>query len=181
MNKNIYILKDKKIAFEMDEKRKVIYFYYAYKSELQQDTKSILKTINSELAQVTTEYFNVDIQEYGVSIDDSPVREFSDDDKNDIYKDRFLKYLVIFFILVSLYMIGFEDIIQERTKPFAYIGLFVATLVLLLLTGREQFKRDETETRIKYNITTTSLPTKDEQIEILETQIDKLLKEKKDS
>lgn len=181
MNKNIYILKDKKIAFEMDKKRKVIYFYYAYKSELQQDTKSILKTINSELAQVTTEYFNVDIQEYGVSIDDSPVREFSDDDKNDIYKDRFLKYLVIFFILVSLYMIGFEDIIQERTKPFAYIGLFVATLVLLLLTGREQFKRDETETRIKYNITTTSLPTKDEQIEILETQIDKLLKEKKDS
>ena len=177
MNKNIFMLKDKKIAFEMDEKRKVLYFYHTLTSEVEQDTKSILKTINSELVQAMNEYFNVDIQEYGVSIDGTPAREFSEDDKNKIYKDKFGKFLMIFFILVSLYMIVYPyGFIKQSTMLLGYISMFGSAFALSLIIVREQIKRDQLETRIKYNITTIPLPTKEEQIEILETQIDKLLK-----
>lgn len=178
MDNNILILKEKSIALELDEKKKLVYFYHYSSKEVEHSSKSILLTIDSESMKEINEYFDVDIQEYDVIVDDAPRRELSKEDKKKIYTENFWKYIMLVLVVISLYMINTDDIQPEGLNYLGFLPLFGVSLVLILILGKEAILKDKITTKLKYNITTKPLPTKEEQLEILEDKIDTLLKEK---
>ena len=173
--KNILILKEDNIAFEVDENKKLVYFYHFIAKEIQEDSKSILLTIDSKLKKEIDEHFNVDIQEYSVVIDDAPRKEISKKDKEKIYSERPKKYLMMFFILVIVSMIGSDEMQPYNSNFFAFMALFGVSLVLILIIGKEMYRKDQIVSKLKHNITTKPLPTQEEQIEILESKVATLL------
>lgn len=178
MDKNIYIVKDENLAFELNENKKLIYFYHLDTSNKIDEKKYILKTINSKLAQDICEYFEIDVREYGITIDDSPKREFTKEEKDKIYEERGLKYFfgAIFIILIVLLAL---DKGPRGPVSLAYVSIFLLGFLFIFIAGKEQYEKEKVDRRIKYNITTVPLPTQNEQIEILEAKIDSLLEEKK--
>ena len=184
--KNILILKEKAIVIALDEKKKLVYFYHYFDKEIEYESKSILITIDSPTIQEINKHFNVDAQEYGVVVDDTPRREISKEDKKKITnEDIFTKYLMIFFFFVTLVMLNADTFHIENVgngqDALGYIVLFVISLMLILIAGKELELKDKLTIKLKYNITTKPLPTKEEQIEILESKIDILLQQKKET
>jgi len=182
---NILIMDDKKLAFEIDENKSLIYTYYVYKSEIEDKFKSILKTINSELAQEINQYFKIDIQDYNVEIDDSKPRNINKQEEEKIYVERFIKYLMVIFILFIVFVINFPDQsvpknTSEATNTFAYIALFAVSFLLVMITGKEQFEKEKIIQYLKYNISTRPLPTQTEVIASLEDKIDQFLQKNND-
>ncbi len=68
---NIFILNEKSIAIELDARKKLVYFYHFISQEIVRSSKSILLTIDSETLNEINKHFSVDIQEYGVAVDDA--------------------------------------------------------------------------------------------------------------
>jgi len=183
MDKNKFILKDEELAFELSEDKKLIYFYHLNSPEDRHDIKDILKSVNTKLAKDIEEYFEIDIKEYGITIDDSPKREFSKKEKDKVYSERGLMYLTIAALVVFTAFVSIEDNSSGGStfngfNLLSYITIFLIGFVLMLFTGREQFEKQKVERCIKYNITTTQPPSKDERIDALEAQVEKLLKDK---
>jgi hypothetical protein len=183
MDKNKYILKDEELVFELSEDKKLIYFYHLNSPEDRHDIKDILKSVNTKLAKDIEEYFEIDIKEYGITIDDSPKREFSKEEKDKVYSERGLMYLTIAALVVFTAFVSIEDNSSGGStfngfNLLSYITIFLIGFVLMLFTGREQFEKQKVERCIKYNITTTPPPSKDERIDALEAQVKKLLKDK---
>jgi len=180
MNNSILILKEKSIAIELDSKKKLIYFYHSTDKEIELSSKSILLTTDSETTNEINKHFSVDIKEYGVAVDDGAPRTISKEDEKEIYKERFVKYLMVAFIFILLFMINAEDVPTKGANSLGYIALFGVFLLYILILGKEMTIKDKFTTMYKHNIKTKPLPTKEEQFEILEAKIDKLLDEKKD-
>jgi len=183
MDKNKFIVKDEELVFELSEDKKLIYFYHLIRQNERHGKKSTLKSINSKLAQDIEEYFEIDIKEYGITIDDGPKREFSKEEKDKVYSERGLMYLTIAALVVFTAFVSIEDNSSGGStfngfNLLSYITIFLIGFVLMLFTGREQFEKQKVERCIKYNITTTQPPSKDERIDALEAQVEKLLKDK---
>ena len=178
MIENIFILKEKSIAIELDEKKKLVYFYHFISKEIEHSSKSILLTIDSETMNEINKHFSVDIQEYGVAVDDATPRGINKEEEKEIYSERFMKYLMLAFAIILLFMINAEDVPTRGADIFGYMALFGVSLVLILVLGKEQSIKEEFDIKLKHNISTKPLPTKEQQLEILEAKIDILLKEK---
>jgi len=182
---NILVMNDKKLAFEIDENKSLIYIYYVYYSKIENKSKAILKTLNSELAQEISEYFKIDIQKYNVEIDNSKPRNITKQEKEKIYKNKFIKYLMILLALFTFFVMTFPDqsvvgYINKATSSLAYIALFAIAFLLIMIVGEEQFEETRVTQHIKYNIVTISLPTQKEVIASLEAKIDQLVEKNND-
>ncbi len=185
MRDDILIINDKKIAFKMDAKKELIYVYNFIGTTIDEDTKSILESINSDLAKEINNYFNIELENIGVVLDDSQPREITKEDEKDIYTDSFTKYTMIFFLVVIALMIS-DDYSQVNTQEpnlmfLGWIALVPILFMLILVTGKEELKKAQLNVKLKYNIKTRPLPTKEQQLEILEAKIYILLKEKEDA
>lgn len=185
MRDDILIINDKEIAFKMDAKRESIYVYSFIGTTIDEDTKSILESINSDLAKEINNYFNIELENIGVVIDDSKPREITKEDEKDIYTDSFTKYSMIFFLVVIALMIS-NDCSQVNTQEpnlmfLGWIVLIPILFMLILVIGKEELKKAQLNIKLKYNIRTKPIPTKEQQLEILEAKIDILLKEKENT
>ena len=159
--------------------------YYVYDSKIEDKSKAILKTLNSELAQEIREYFKIDIQEYNVEIDNSKARSITKQEKEKIYKNKFIKYLMILLALFTFFVMIFPDHsvagnINKATNSLAYISLFAMAFLLIIIVGEEQFEETKITQHIKYNIVTIPLPTQKEMIASLEAKIDQLVQKNND-
>lgn len=76
MINTVLIIYDKKLAFQIYRKEKVIYIYDAHKSL---DTKVLLKIVDSKLAEDIESNFEIDIKDYGVIKDDSMTYVFNEE------------------------------------------------------------------------------------------------------
>lgn len=185
LDENMYILKDKGIAFEIDNQRELIYFYSYFRTvqDINKESKTILKSINSLLAQELESYFKIEMRHYGVQTDENETREITQEETEEIGEKRFAKYLFMFmgFITASLLLYGYIEPSQEATRALGWLSLFSVLFVLVLVSVKERVKKDAIYAKLKNNIVTKPLPDKDEQLDILEAKIDKLLKEKNDA
>jgi len=182
MDNNIFILEEKAIAVEVSEQKKLIYLYHLLSKVIDDDTKSILLTIDSESMREINKHFDIDVQEYGVVVEDEVQKEFSKEQKEEIYKDNFIKYLMIIFFFITIYMLNTNDMQTQQMRgenSLGYISLFGTFLVLFFVFTKEALAKDRFTTELKNSITTKALPSKREQIEILESKIDILVKEKR--
>jgi hypothetical protein len=179
MKKNILILNDKQLAFEVNKIDKSVYVYYTFKSRLKETSKAILKTINSELANEINNYFSIDLKEYGVGIDDSKNTVVTKEQKKHIYRNTIGKYLLAFMAAFMIYIIETPDSLapiytQDANLFIGSLGLLGVLAVYLLVVGKEQSELNELETYAKYNMTTFSAPSKDQYIASLETKIEQM-------
>ena len=179
MKKNILILNNKQLAFEVNKIDRSIYSYYTYKDRLKETSKSVLKTINSELANEINNHFSIDIKEYGVDIDDSKNTVVTKEQKKHIYRNTIGKYLLAFMAAFMIYIIETPGSItpaytQDANLFIGSLGLLGVIAVYLLLVGKEQSELNELEIYAKYNMTTFPAPSKDQYIATLETKIEQM-------
>ena len=185
MDDNIFILEDKEMAFERDDKKELLYLYHLSASkDITKDSKTILQSVNAELAQEIESYFNIELESYGVTIEDSLTREISSIEKEEINENNSSMYLFSFFGAVTSGMLFYDYNYRPPDEPsLVFLGwmcLIILLFVGMFMLGEKQSKEAQINTKLKYNIKTKPLPTKDEQLDILEAKIDKLLKDADD-
>lgn len=185
MEKNIFILKHIDIAFELNVDKEVVYFYHLSGSgEVDEHSKSILVSINNNIASAINKYFNSDIETLGVKILETQSREITTKEKEEIYSHTFEKYLFTFFTMAIFAMMIFYEPISEYEQrglstlsSIALLGVFFA---LTLTIGKEQYEVKQLKNKLLFNITTQALPSQEDNLDILEKKIDQLLQEKKE-
>ena len=179
MDQKILKLNKYHLAFDIDEKLHLIYIYHLTRGKCDDESKSILKTINSVLAKELEDYFNIAIDKYGVAIDSSLPRAITKEEKAKIYSYRPVKFLFGLFLAFIVYSLLFPDEgssqpMQEMLKNFAYLSLVVVVLAFALLIGKEQFLLERFKNHLINNITTVPLPSMEDKLYSLEDKVEDL-------
>lgn len=182
MNKNeILIMNDIRLGFKLDNALMQVYIYDVFNSKIIPDSKKILKTVNSNIAKDIEKHFEIDIKEYSVNIDDSSPREMNDEDRKYIKEDNIFKYMFVTMFVWSSYTLltpSEDPDIAKVDNFFGYLSIVVSFIVVGFITGRQRDKKKQIKRYIKFNISTSPIPSKDECIDILEEKVSQLIKEK---
>ena len=121
-----FLIKDKKLLIDIDIVKKELYIDYCYEDGIG-FKKAILKQIDYETAQEINEYFKIDLEEYGVVVNNS------DESKMDVSQEKYLKkddfeirvfiILTVFSLISALYF-GVEYMDTEmKQRMIFYIKL----------------------------------------------------------
>jgi len=154
-----FLIKDKKLLIDIDIVKKELYIDYCYEDG-DSFKKAILKQIDYETAQEISEYFKIDLKEYGVVVNHSDESKIDDAQKKYLIKDDFeirvFKVLTVFSLISALYF-GVEYMDTEMREYFGFLvlSLFVfipVVISLIFVLGRKLIAIDEIENDILYKI-----------------------------
>jgi len=185
LSKSSYISKENNLLVEINRVRGELYIYY-YDRSYKASQKAILKEINSKVAQEISDYFTIDLKEYGVVINDIQQSQMSASQKSYLQenspKEIFLKIeaiislmSIIYFTIALIRGVGLEN----ENVGFLILSVFIfilSALGLILSIGKKLFIEDEIQNDILHNITKRYIEPidVDDQIQNLEDKIDSL-------
>lgn len=182
MSKHIYIIKDEEIAFKLDNKKQVIYFYQYY-SKINENSKAVLTNVNKDLALDIEGYLNIDFKDYGVVIQESKTRTINDEEKEQFSNMKFENYffislgVIVVMMLISDYWSNTPETLNSTA--LGWLCLLCVLFAHIVLIGKHQVTKNEINSKLKFNIITKPLPTKDARIEELEARVKELESSKK--
>jgi len=154
-----FIIKDKKLLIDIDIVKKELYIDYCYEDGIG-FKKAILKQIDYETAQEISEYFKIDLEEYGVVINNSDESKMDDAQEKYLKKDDFeirvFMILTIFSLISALYF-GVEYMDTEMREYFGFLVLSLFILIpvvisLIFVFSRKLISIDEIANDILYKI-----------------------------
>ena len=159
---SLYICKELEWVFEIDMEMKKLYIYDYMSEEIALGSKAILLKIDKELGNKISEYFKVDISEYGVKLSDEKPSEMNIVDKKQIKNAgagtilfSVTTAISIFLVVESSTDILFDTGITNENLGLLLISsitLFVCGLCLLLTKGDKAHVEEQIKKELKYNI-----------------------------